>query len=359
MTPPGRNSFLERTRNGRKIMFFGLGFLGDMVHSLPALWRVRRAYPQAQLHVGIAAHVASFLECAPWVDRVWGYSRFPRHASLRENLDFIRRMRRERFDALINLNGSDRSSWLALFSGARERLGRMPMGGSTFFWRHRFTETVKHPFSPEPVYVQNCRCLEKVGFPPGTPEFHVEINPAHLAVANISAADTGTYFHLSPFTTDDRKELPVAQLVEFVNATQARWPDKRLVLSCAPTERERGKMETLLKQLPRPPWRVFAGELNLLQLAAVIQHSAVHLCGDTGTLHLALMTGTPAVSWFRPNPGSEVWIPVGDRYRTIFGVGNDPHAPLQGIETPELVRAAESVLRERGSPAPAAGAAAQ
>ncbi len=337
-------NFFQRTHQARKVMFFGLGFLGDMVHSLPALWMVRRAYPQAQLHVGIAAHVASFLECAPWVDRIWGYPRFPKHASLRENLDFVRRMRRERFDALINLNGSDRSSWLTFFSGARERLGRAPNGGATFFWRHRFTETVWHPYSPEPVYVQYCRCLEKVGFPATPPEFHVEIKPAHLAAAKISLADTGTYFHLSPYTTDDRRELPPAQLAELIARLQEHWPDKKLVLSCAPTDRERGKMELLLKQLPFAPWRVFAGEPNLLQLAAVIQHSAAHLCGNTGTLHIAMMTGTPTVSWFRPNPGSEVWIPVGEKFRIIFATGDNPHTALQGIETAKLLAAVQAVL---------------
>jgi len=341
---PTRPGFLERTHNAKKIMFFGLGFLGDMVHSLPALWMVRQAYPQAQLHVGAAAHVASFLECAPWVDRVWGYPRFPKHASLKENLDFVRRMRRERFDVLINLNRSDRSSWLTFFSGARERLGRMPGDGGPPFWRHRFTETVEDPFSAEPVYVQNCRCLEKAGFPFSQPEFHVEIKPAHLLAANISEADAGTYFHLSPFTTDDRKELTPAQLVELIKELQMRWPEKKLVLSGAPTERERAKLALLLKQLPHPPWRVFAGELDLMQLAAVIQHSAAHLCGDTGTLHMGLMTGTPTVSWFRPNPGSEKWIPVGTHHRTLFGTGNDPHAALQGIETAKLIAAVQAVL---------------
>lgn len=350
MTAAKKNTFLDRTRHARKIMFFGLGFLGDTVHALPALWMVRRAYLDGELHVAVAGQVVSFTECVPWVNRVWGYQRYPRHASLGENLDFIKRMRRERFDALINLNGSDRSSWLTFFSGARERLGRAPMGGATFFWRHRFTETVEYPFSPEPVYVQNCRCLAEAGFPSMPPEFHVEIAAAHLQAARIAPAESGTYFHLSPFTTDDRKELPAAQLVEFIRAVQARWPEKRWVISGAPTERERNKMDALLRQLPRPPWRVFAGDLNLMQLAAVIQHSAAHFCGDTGTLHLALMTGTPTVSWFRPDPNWKVWIPVGDRHRTVFGTGNDPNAALQGIETAKLVEAVQAVLGAARNP---------
>ncbi|MGD0348855.1 MAG: glycosyltransferase family 9 protein [Verrucomicrobiota bacterium] len=345
MTAQVQNNFLERTRHAKKVMVLDLGFLGDTVHLLPALWMVRQAYPQAELHCAVAEHVVSLKDCLPWVDRVWGYMRYPRHATLRENLQMVSNLRKEKFDVLINLNGSDRSSWLTFLSGARARLGRMPEGGGPPFWRRMFTDFVRHPFFPEPVYRQRCRCLEKAGFPCKPPEFHVEIAPGHLQAARINPADAGTYFHLSPFTTDDRKELPVAQLAGLINAAQARWPGKKWVVSGAPTERERNKMDALLKRLPRPPWRVFAGELDLLQLAAVIQHSAVHLCGDTGTLHLALMTNTPAVSWFRPNPGSEVWIPAGEKFRTILGTGNDPHAALQGIETAQLLAAVQAVLK--------------
>ena len=345
MQTPTKKTFLERTRNAKKVMVFGLGFLGDTVHLLPALWMIRRAYPQAQLHVAVSSQVTSFMECVPWVDRVWGYMRYPRHATLRENLQMVSCLRRGKFDALLNLNSSDRSSWLTLFSGARERLGRMPGGGPPPFWRQRFTEIVQYPFLPEPIYVQNCRCLERAGFPFTQPEFHVEINPAHLQAAGISTADTGAYFHVSPFTTDDRKELGPEQFAEFILALETSWPEKKLVLSCAPDEQERRKLDVLLRGLKRKPWRVFAGELNLMQLAAVIQHSALHLCGDTGTLHLALMTGTPTVSWFRPNPGSEAWIPVGDRHRTVLGTGTNPHAALQGIKTGDLVNAVHAMLQ--------------
>src|ERR1700693_3997848 len=79
-------SFFQRTCAAKKIMVLDLGFLGDTVHLLPALWMIRQSYPAAQLCVAVAAHIAPFMECAPWVDRVWGYTRYPRHATLRENL---------------------------------------------------------------------------------------------------------------------------------------------------------------------------------------------------------------------------------------------------------------------------------
>ncbi len=271
--------------------------------------------------------------------------RFPRHATLRENFRMVSRLRREKFDGVINLNGSDRSSWLTFLSGARERLGRMPEGGGPPFWRQMFTAYVQHPFGPEPVYLQRCHCLEQAGFPFTQPEFHIEIAPANLSAAQISGTERGTYFHISPFATADYKELPPEQLAEFIGVLGRSFPDKKLALSCAPTRRELEKLEKLLPLLPFKPWRVFAGNLNLTQLAATIQYSAVHLCGDTGTLHLALMTGTPAVSWFWPNPRLQEWFPAGKKYRVLVGA-NEPEAKyLCRVDTAKLTGFLGEVLR--------------
>ncbi len=330
-------------------MVLDLGFLGDTVHLLPALWMVRQAYPQSELHVAVAANVTSFMNCVPWVNRVWGYMRYPRHATLRENFRMISRLRKEQFDVLINLNGSDRSSWLSFLSGARERLGRVPDDGGPLFWRRMFTAHIECPPTAEPVYFLKCRSLAKAGFPFTQPEFHVEIPVEHLRAAEISKNDAGTYFHISPFTTADYKELSLSQLAEFIAALVNNFPEKKLVLSCAPTEREQKKMAELLALLPQKPWRVFAGNLNLIQVVAVIQHSALHFCGDTGTLHLAVMTQTPVVSWFWPNPGWREWVPAGDQYRVIVGANEPDAVHLGKISTNDLISAVHSVLKSVGT----------
>jgi ADP-heptose:LPS heptosyltransferase len=230
-------------------------------------------------------------------------------------------------------------------SGARERLGRVPDDGGPLFWRQMFTAHVECPRAADPVYFFKCRCLAKAGFPFTQPEFHVEISPEHLAAADILPADADTYFHISPFTTADYKELSPAQLAELIAALAKNFPDKKLVLSCAPTPREKEKMKALLALLPQKPWRVFAGNLNLTQLTAVIQHSALHFCGDTGTLHLAVMTNTPTVAWFWPNPGLREWVPTGEKYRVIIGANEPNAAHLGKISTDDLIAAAQSILK--------------
>lgn len=337
-------TFLQRTRNAKKIMVLDLGFLGDTVHLLPALWIIRQSWPQAELHVTVASHITDLMACAPWVDRTWGYMRYPRHATLMENVDMVRRLRREKFDVLINLNGSDRSSWLTFFSGARERLGRLPDDGGPPFWKQMFTAYVQYRSQTEPVYLQHCRALAQAGFPLTPPEFHVQIGPENLRAADISEADAKTYFHISPFTTADYKELAPQQLVELIAALQKNFPDKKLALSCAPTPRELAKMEKLLALLPQKPWRVFAGSLNLTQVAAVIKHSALHFCGDTGPLHLAVMTQSPFVSWFWPNPAMNSWVSNTKNCRVLAGSNPPDTVFLSGISTDALVEVAKAIL---------------
>src|SRR5205809_6440858 len=97
-------------------------------------------------------------------------------------------------------------------------------------------------------------------------------------------------------------------------------------------------MQALLLTLREPPWRVYAGTLDAAALAAVIQACAVSLSGDTGSLHLAMMTRAPAVAWFRTHKGEREWIPEGPRYRVLIS-GGGPRDCLHGIETEALVRA--------------------
>jgi heptosyltransferase-3 len=346
--------FWERTRDARKVMVLDLGFLGDTVHLLPALWKIRQAYPEAKLHVAVASHITSLMDCVPWVDHTWGYMRYPRHATLKENWQMISQLRREKFDVVINLNGSDRSSWLTFLSGARERLGRIPNDGGPIFWKQMFTAYVQHPSGQEPIYEQSCRCLEQAGFPMTQPEFHAIVSPTLLHQAELSEADTGNYFHISPFTTADRRELSPAKLAGFIHALRQTFPKRKIVVSCAPTERERLKLKELLALMPEQPWRVYAGTLNLPQLAAVIQHSALHFSGDTGTLHLAVMTRTPSVVWFWPNPGAQHlrhWVPSGKDFRILFGAYETGTDYLSRITPADLVQAAQSILADRVNPA--------
>src|SRR5579859_4162127 len=81
--------FYSRTRAARKVIVVDLGFLGDTVHLVPALWELKDAYPQASLQVLTTSIGAEVLRLAPCVDRSWAIEMQPRKRSLKQQGQII------------------------------------------------------------------------------------------------------------------------------------------------------------------------------------------------------------------------------------------------------------------------------
>jgi len=341
--PNKTSGFFEATRGAKRVMLLDLGFLGDSIHLLPSLWVLRQAYPDAELHVMVSEHVTKIMEVAPWIDRIWGYPRFPRGPKWYQDFGRVRRLRAAKFDVVVNLNGSDRSSILTGLSGARWRLGRRPLDGGPAFWSAMFTHTVEYPYKRELISTQRWQCLKKAGYPGERPEVHIQIPASAKVSALEKARGEGGWIHVSPFTTVNYRELSFEQMADLLNML-SRASNKRFILTCAGNERERNRMEQLLQRLDFVPWRVFRGDLDLLEYAAIVSVSALHLGGDSGGNHVAWMFGVPSVTWYRDFEGLPEWILRGENCAALVGEQND--LGIRGIQTSALLSAAMKQLQK-------------
>ena len=315
--------FYDQIRNVDKILVLDLGFLGDAIQLIPSLKCIRDAMPNVQLDVMIAEHVTQLLELTPWVDHVWGYPRFPKGPKWYEDFGRVRQLRKAKYPVVINLNGSDRSSILTKLSGARYRLGRLPSKINPV-WKRCFTHRVSYPYGKEPVYLQRWHCLKQLGFPGNAPEFGAVIPEDIQQEISKLTDQNNNYIHISPFTTQDYKELPASVIADFMDAIHHDFPDLKIAVSCAPNEREKNKLESLLKMLKGPePWRVFPGNLSILELATLIANSKVHLGGDSGAIHLAQLVGCKTVSWWRDYDCRFEWMPQGPGHFAAIGKETD------------------------------------
>jgi len=64
------------------------------------------------------------------------------------------------------------------------------------------------------------------------------------------------------------------------------------------------------------PFANLAGQTNLKQLGAVIRRSAVHICGDTGSGHMASALGRPVIALVGPTDADRT-CPYGQRHNVI------------------------------------------
>lgn len=328
-------SFYDRIREAKKILYLDLGFLGDTIHQIPALNCIRQGCPDAEIDVMVGEHIKSIMDVVPWIDRVIGYPRFPKGPVWYKDILRVLKLRREGYDVIINLNGSDRSSLLTWAIGAPVRLGRIPPKIPAF-WKYCFTDSVLVERGSMPVYRQSWKCLKEVGFPGEEPEFNITIPHDVLIKVDVLLDGQRDFVHISPFTTQDFRELPLSVLVDFINEISDVDPALKIALSCAPNERELSKFEVLLQGLKVQPWKTFPGTLDMVQLASLISRASLHIGGDTGSIHIAFMVGTPTLSWFRGEREHVVqWLPDGRMHQALFG--DVSSFGLKGIMVGDLV----------------------
>ncbi len=102
-----------------KILIVRLGALGDIVHALPVAAALRERYPDAQIDWLVDAKHAAVLDLVPVISRRvavdsrrWGAS-----------FGAVRALRRERYDAAVDLQGLVKSAAFARMSGAARVIG--------------------------------------------------------------------------------------------------------------------------------------------------------------------------------------------------------------------------------------------
>ncbi|NQT75019.1 MAG: glycosyltransferase family 9 protein [Candidatus Omnitrophica bacterium] len=101
-----------KLKNIHKILFITLSNVGDVILTLPVLSALKDSFPSARIDVVVGPRPEKIFSKDPALNRVFTYDK---HAALKEKLDFIKELRRERYDLAIDM----RTSLIPVLIGAR------------------------------------------------------------------------------------------------------------------------------------------------------------------------------------------------------------------------------------------------
>jgi heptosyltransferase-1 len=301
------------TRAASKVIVVALGFLGDSIHLIPALWEIKRNYPEAKLHVATTPLGGEVLRLLPCVDRIWPVARNPRQSNWRQDWGLVRALRRERFDLAINFSGADRPTiWTALI-GARHQVAHT--GPRKHFWSNWL---LQHwvPRQPPgmPVAEQHLRVLAACGLNRAAPQWNFTLPEAARRKAE-SLVPNGA-IHLSVSASHPLKEWPLENWISLAQCLLARHPEWRLLATGSPQPREHARLQSLTRAVGNERLIACNG-LSIAELAAVLQRCRLHVGADSGVLHLAVAVGLPTISLFRDYHDASAWTPAGTRHRVF------------------------------------------
>lgn len=276
-----------------KILIIKPSSLGDIIHSLPLLNRIRKSFEGCSIHWVIDRSFREILEGHPMIDRLWVINKDEWKdinklgVTLNNLKKLFKDLKAERYDLVIDLQGLLRSGIIARATGSRCRIGFCEAReGATVFYTH----TVKGG--------RNIHAVDR-----------------YLKVADfLGLKRDDIQFPFPPLPNPQIDGMPDILKKDYaVIAPGARWPTKMW-----PPERF-GRLASMLPLITvivgSPSERPLAeevvrssqgkavslvGKTGLKELASVIGRAKFMLCNDSGPMHIAAAMGIPVFAIFGP-----------------------------------------------------------
>lgn len=272
------------------VLIVRLGALGDVVHAVPAVAALRRAFPAARLDWLVDARHRSIVDLVTVLDRTIALE----SPALKGWTRAVGQLRAARYDLAIDLQGLMKSAVLARASGAARVVGFS-------IWHLR--EKTARPFYSDVrpaegghVITKNLRLLEAVGVHDAEIRFPLrDVPSAALDALRAQIGADGRFALINPGAAWPNKRWPPDRFGEIASFLRDVYGMTAVVLW--------GPGEELLahgviaasggRALLAPPTTV-------TDLVALARAATLVVSGDTGPLHIATAVGTPTVSIFGP-----------------------------------------------------------
>jgi len=331
--PTGADSTVQpadlRSRDFQRILLIKLSAMGDAVHTIPLLNKLRRRYPAARLDWLATPAIAELLRHNPAVTNVIEFSRDEwsapwRLAPFASAARLIATLRATQYDLVLDLQGQLRSAVFAFACGAPVRIGfdrpradvwqassrKIPEEAKKHAWQGAregswlaYTDQIPLPTLDVHPVERYLGVGGMLGLDAGAPDFSFPI-PAE-AMTRIDALldyyDVGkkNLVVMAPGTNWDTKEWRSEAFAE----TARHFLKKSFAVALIGSDRERAICEEVAKLAPGTV--NLAGETTLSELAALVRRAAICLTNDSGPMHLAVALDRPVVSVFGPT--DPVW----------------------------------------------------
>lgn len=266
--------------------------LGDIVQTLPVLSMLRRRFPQAHIAWVVKRGLAEIIRGHAELDQVLELPTAKGWRQAPVFLNFLRQLRRERFDLAIDMQGLFRSGLMAWATRAPRRLGyRHAREGAHL----AYTDTVDAAYWEMPAIDHYQLFARQLGCTSEVPQAALPIRPEHHArVAELLKNLPRPLLAIHAGAQWETKRWPPASFAWLAREAWRQY-GAGVVLLGGPGEKRLA--DEVAAQLDGPVVNL-AEQTRLPELAAAASAVDVFLAGDTGPMHLAAAVGTPVVAVF-------------------------------------------------------------
>jgi lipopolysaccharide heptosyltransferase I len=312
-----------------RILLIKPSALGDVVHTIPVLVKLRARYPRARIDWLITPENADIVRSHPALSNVVLFARRDfskrgyRWRALVAFFELLKQIRRAKYDLVVDMHGQVRSALFSLISGARVRIGfdRPIKRGLTVSAEHDLRNIPNHGWRGAregswiaythriPIPTLDVHAIDRylwvgelLGFDEDPPDLTI-----HLSAETIRKMERLLEEHGVPASK------PLVVLVPGTIWETKHWTidgfagvarqflQDGFAVALAGTKRDQQRCCQIAAAAPGAC--DLSNKTTPAELAALIRRAEVAVTNDSGSMHVAASLGKPMVSVFGPtNP---------------------------------------------------------
>ena len=334
--------------NYEKILLIRFARLGDVILLVPSIRMLRRHFPHAQIDVVAGRRCAPVLGMCSAVNNVISVNRLEMRdgsklAAIRNIFRLSERIRKERYDLVLDFHSFRETNLLAWYSRAKWRLGLRRTHGAYL----PFCFNLNPVLEDKSLHVSSVflTLLGPLGIQPTEANPLLDLCADDLKKADqflqryeVSLNDTLIGFNIGAGARS--RMWPLEKFANLAPKLNLRF-GARIILLSGPQDEDSSQKASKLMFEHRP---VVAHNLALRELAAIVSRCQVLVSNDTGPMHLGPAVGVPTLGLFSVGY-PEHYKPLGSYSRFLKA------NPIERLEVKEvyehLIEMIEVVKREK------------
>jgi heptosyltransferase-3 len=318
----------------KKILVIKFRNIGDVLLTSPLISSLKLGLPGVRVCVAVKSGTEALLQGHPHVNHLYVLpEKQPREGRLSflfRTLNWVRKLRRERFDLAINATEGDRGILLGATCGAKKIWSYKKVVNEKKWrkilvsWYNQtplgFNHTVMRDLSFASAL--GLEHLKSVTLPQDT-----KSQASVHALLRKNENDLNKLVHLHPVSRWDFKSWNARQVAKLVDMLFDIGFDSVLTSSPNPTEVERIDLIVSLCKKTKPT--NLAGKTSLKETAEISRACSLFIGVDSAPMHMAAAVETPVIAIFGPT-GAYNWGPWPNGYDIQE---QSPYPKTNGIQT--------------------------
>lgn len=269
----------------QKVLIIQTAFLGDVILATPVVETLKVNFPNCEIHFLVKNGNQGLIENLASLHKVWVFNK--KEGKIGEMYRLIRSFRKERFDLVLNLHRFGSSGMISVLSGGRKVIG-FRKNPFSFLYHVRKEHELKDGIHEVD---RNLSLLHD--FDIHTWVRRPKLTPSEAQIQKILPyTKLDTYYCLAPASVWYTKQLPAHKWVELIRILRKKGS---VYLLGGPGDRE--LCQKIIKESGADCINL-AGQLSLLESAALMQKARRNYVNDSGPLHFASAMNAPTTVFF-------------------------------------------------------------